>query len=313
MLWSSRGEETDDVSGDRSQQGMQIFIKGMTGRTITLTVASDVSIEAIKERIWRREKVPISQQRLRYGGKQLEDGKGLDDYHIREESTLHLMTRLRGGGPEPNYGRANSSGKSLGDDKKSVEQGAVKELRSERQRRLVAGADIRHVLGKERAERDIALLRLKKAQTALKLLQAERAREEAERAEEERVLARREEDVRVHLNEALRMQERMERMLRQESDEHDRGLRQKLQEESYAKRVVQSRLEKAEAEIAQFSEAHCAEELAVLRAAEKHWRTVWYQVGSELAAEKHKSASLKVEFDARLKKWQTFHDVEMAH
>ena len=40
---------------------------------------------------------------------------------------------------------------------------------------------------------------------------------------------------------------------------------------------------------------------------------MWYQVGSELAAEKHKSASLKVEFDARLKKWQTFHDVEMAH
>ena len=69
----------------------------------------------------------------------------------------------------------------------------------------------------------------------------------------------------------------------------------------------------AEAEIAQFSEAHCAEELAVLQAAKKHWRTVWYQVDSELAAEKRKSASLKVELKSRLKEWQTFHDVEMAH
>ena len=51
MLWSSRGEETDDASDNRSQQGMQIFIKGMTGRTITLTVASDASIEAIKKMI----------------------------------------------------------------------------------------------------------------------------------------------------------------------------------------------------------------------------------------------------------------------
>jgi len=212
------------------------------------------------------------------------------------------MTRLRGGGPEPNYDRADSSGKSLGDDKESVEQGAVKELRSERQRRLVAGADIRHVLVKERAERDIALLKLKKAQTALKLLQAERAREEAERAEEERVLARREEDVRVHLNEALRMQERMERMLRQESDEHARGLRQELQEESYAKRVVQSRLEKAEAEIAQFSEAHCAEELAVLRAAEKHWRAEWYRQASELADEKNTSLRLNSSLAAEKQK-----------
>ena len=192
-------DEADDRRVIRPQQ-MQIFIKGMTGRTITLTVALDASIEAIKKMIWRREQVPISQQRLRYGGKQLEDGKGLDDYHIREESTLHLMTRLRGGGPEPNYDRADSSGKSLGDDKTSVEQGAVKKLRSERQRRLAAGADIRHLLVKERAERDIALLKLKKAQTALKLMRAERAGKDAE-------LARGEDNGRVHLDETRRMHE----------------------------------------------------------------------------------------------------------
>ena len=102
MSWSNQGEKIDDEADDhrviRPQQ-MQIFVKVMSGRTITLTVALDVSIEAIKEMIRRKERIPISQQRLRYGGKQLEDGKGLDDYRILKESTLHLIARLRGGGP----------------------------------------------------------------------------------------------------------------------------------------------------------------------------------------------------------------------
>ena len=141
----------------------------MSGRTITLTVALDVSIEAIKEMIRRKERIPISQQRLRYGGKQLEDGKDLDDYRILKESTLHLIARLRGGGPEP-----ESSEKSLSDDKDAVEQGAVNKLRIERQRRLVEKqADMRHRWAKERAERDMALLKLMHAQTTLKLMRIE--------------------------------------------------------------------------------------------------------------------------------------------
>ena len=116
MFWPNQGGEIDDVSDNRrvsrSQQEKQIFIKGMTGRTITLTVASDASIKAIKEMIWRTERTPISHQRLRYGGKQLEDGKGLGDYHILGESTLHLIARLCGGGPVPD-GCADFSGKSF--------------------------------------------------------------------------------------------------------------------------------------------------------------------------------------------------------
>ena len=149
MSWSNQGEKTDDEADDRRvirPQQMQIFIKGMTGRTITLTVALDASIKAIKEMIWRTERTPISQQRLRYGGKQLEDGKGLGDYHILGESTLHLIARLCGGGPEPD-GCADSSGKSLGDDKDAVKQNAVNNLRITRQRRL--WSDVRQRLGKE--------------------------------------------------------------------------------------------------------------------------------------------------------------------
>ena len=111
-----------------------------------------------------------------------------------KESTLHLIARLSGGGPEPDCGCADSSGKSLGDDKDAVEQGAVNKLRMERQRRLVEKqADMRHRWAKERAERDMALLKLKHVQTILKLMRAESAEKDAE-------LARREEEVRVHLD-----------------------------------------------------------------------------------------------------------------
>ena len=88
MSWSNQGEETKDCGVIRSQHGMQIFVKGMTGRTITLTVAWDVSVEAIKDMIWDSEQVLPSQQRLLYGGKQLEGGKDLGDYSVLGESTV---------------------------------------------------------------------------------------------------------------------------------------------------------------------------------------------------------------------------------
>lgn len=76
---------------------VQFFIRKLDGKRLTLEMDLDTKVENLKNKIYEIEKIGTADQRLIYGGKQLEDGNTLNDYGVQRDSTINLVLRLRGG------------------------------------------------------------------------------------------------------------------------------------------------------------------------------------------------------------------------
>ncbi|CAE6369882.1 unnamed protein product [Rhizoctonia solani] len=83
----------------RQHSGMQIFVRTLTGKTITCQVNSWLTIAGLKGLVQDKEGIPPSHQIFLFSGRQLEDERTLGDYNIQKESTVHLILKVRGGKP----------------------------------------------------------------------------------------------------------------------------------------------------------------------------------------------------------------------
>lgn len=74
-----------------------IFVKTLTGKSFKFRVHPSLTIDELKMMVQDTEGIPHDQQRLTYAGRQMEDGRALEDYSVKEGATIHLVLRLRGG------------------------------------------------------------------------------------------------------------------------------------------------------------------------------------------------------------------------
>ncbi|XP_058632348.1 polyubiquitin-like [Onychostoma macrolepis] len=75
----------------------QVFVRNEKGQTGTYEVDVNETVDQLQAKIYRKERVPVDQQRLIFNGRQLESGRKLQEYDIASGSTIHMTLRLRGG------------------------------------------------------------------------------------------------------------------------------------------------------------------------------------------------------------------------
>ena len=77
--------------------GMQVFVKTISGKYITLDILPETTVLALKQQVYNKEGIPVDAQIFVFAGKSLQDEHLLSEYGVMQESTLFLMLRLKGG------------------------------------------------------------------------------------------------------------------------------------------------------------------------------------------------------------------------
>ncbi len=77
---------------------MKIYVKTLTGKTLTFYVEPSDTILKVKLKVQDEEGIPPNEQKMVFAGKVLEHDRTLADYNINAESYLHIVLSLRGGG-----------------------------------------------------------------------------------------------------------------------------------------------------------------------------------------------------------------------
>ncbi|XP_072565124.1 polyubiquitin-like isoform X3 [Paramormyrops kingsleyae] len=91
------GQRRDLTDESRTLAEYGVFLKTEKGKTHTYEITPGETVSEFKRKVFNKERVPVDQQRLIYKGRQMEDGKKLEDYGVKNESTIDLTLRLRGG------------------------------------------------------------------------------------------------------------------------------------------------------------------------------------------------------------------------